>query len=96
MRKSISDWRRNSFPDTVVIWGGHGHRQVSKAHTGQMIFFYFLSYAPKCFAFVPRILSWSAELLRSFKPLSENHFEYVTTNEILFQQCNHQTQIVQK
>lgn len=24
MRKSISDWRRNSFPDTVVIWGKNG------------------------------------------------------------------------
>lgn len=32
MRKSISDWRRNSFPDTVVIWGRDGQRQVSTAH----------------------------------------------------------------
>lgn len=47
MRKSISDWKRNSFPDTVVIWGGHGHTQVSKAHIRQMIFLYFPSRSPQ-------------------------------------------------
>lgn len=46
MRKSISDWRRNSFPDTVVIWGGHGHTQVSKAHTRHIISLYFPSHSP--------------------------------------------------
>lgn len=62
MRKSISDWRRNSFPDTVVIWGGQGNTQVSKTHTRQMISLFFsLPFPPKCLSFFCLLECWVTE-----------------------------------